>query len=84
MWWDREVTFGTGSALAVLWWVAAVGLLATGWVLGRWELGMAGLMCSAMGVSLLIIRDNAKTRSVVRAVAMAKDPQPPVRSLRSE
>lgn len=66
---DREFRIGACSAMVLLAWGTAVGLLATSGLTGIETLAAWGISCSGLGAALMVIRDNAKTRRVVRAVA---------------
>lgn len=77
---DREIRFGIGSAVMLLWWVTTFGLIAGSWRWSSVELGFAGAASSAMAAALMVIQDNAKTRRVVRALVR----ETPVRSVRGE
>lgn len=76
---DGEIRFGTGTAMVLVAWGTALGLLLASWLTDEWELGFAAVSCSGLGAALMVIRDNCRTRRVVRAVAREA---PAVRSLR--
>lgn len=72
--WDTEIRFCSwGTAAMLLSWAGAGGLLVAAWLTGQVGLGSAGLAFAVFGGALLVVRDNAKTRRVVRAVAMTHD-----------
>lgn len=66
---EREFNISPGAALAVLTWIAVVGLFAAGWLLGLEPLRELAVIAALVGSALTVLRDNAKTRRVVRAVA---------------
>lgn len=48
-------------------WAGTVSLILAGWVLDSDHLGLLGLAGSALAAALTIIRDNVRTRRMVRA-----------------
>lgn len=65
--WECGLNLSWGSALMWVAWAGAVTLVASGFRLDDANLGQAGLVCSALAASMTVIRDNAKTRRVVRS-----------------
>lgn len=66
--WDRDITFGLGSAAAFLAWIGGALCVAGAWCTERVELGAIGVFLAAAAAALTIMRDNAKTRRVIRAL----------------
>lgn len=62
-----DITFGT--LLLVLACTASPALIAAGWWLEHDGLGLLGVVAALAGGALAVMRDNAKTRRVVRHVA---------------
>lgn len=77
--WDIEISFGTLTLTGA--WMAAVALIGAGWWLGEPALGQLGIVSAAVGATLTVIRDNQRTRRVVRATH-AQTRAADVRSLR--
>jgi hypothetical protein len=78
---DGEIRVGTCTALVVVIWGISLGLLVASWATSQIELGFAGICTMMLGGCLIVIRDNDKTRRVIRAVA--REPQlSSVRSVR--
>lgn len=80
---EQEIRLGSWvSVLLVLTWSVTGALLISCILTDEWDLGFGALCCSALGAALLVIRDNCKTRRVIRA--MARELPATVRPLRSE
>lgn len=79
---DREIRFGSGTALVALFWGSALGLLLVCCATDDWDYGFAGVACSAMGAALMVIVDNCRTRRVVRGLALDLEARDQDRTLR--
>ena len=61
--WESGVSIGCLLMYAV--WGAAFGLIAAGWIVGL-ELQNLGLALSALAAALTVMRDNQRTRRMLR------------------
>jgi hypothetical protein len=69
--WEQGLSVSWGMVLMWFSWTSAwVGIVA-GWYFDEETLGQAGLMCSALAAAVTVMRDNAKTRRVIRASTRA-------------
>lgn len=62
--WESGVSMA--AVVMVTLWVGAFGIIATGWTLHMSSLGQMGLAISALAACLTIIRDNQRTRRMLR------------------
>lgn len=60
-------------------WGIALALVAVGWLIGHHSVGQVGMWFCGLAVALTVVRDNRKTRHVVRASVRIEDS---VRSVR--
>lgn len=63
---DLSVTVSKGFLLMVATWAAAVGLVVLAWLLHEGLIGHLGLIVGGMAASLTVMRDNQRTRRMLR------------------
>lgn len=64
--WESGFSISVGCMVMYLSWAAVVGLLVGGWVLGSPEAQNIGLGLAALAASLTVMRDNQRTRRMLR------------------
>lgn len=47
-------------------WTASGALITTGWLTSTPSIGQYGLMATAIGATMTVVRDNGRTRRIVR------------------
>ena len=70
--WESSVSAGCLVMYVV--WTAAFGLIVAGWLLGSLELQNLGLALSALAAALTVMRDNQRTRRMLRRPGEAVAP----------
>lgn len=67
--WEQGLSLAWGTVVMWAAWTISVGLVLVGWRIDEPSMGQTGIVFCAIGACLTVIRDNANTRRVVRAVA---------------
>lgn len=62
--WESGVSVGCIVMYGL--WAGAIVAVAAGWGLGVWEIGQAGIVFAALAAALTVIRDNQRTRRMLR------------------
>lgn len=67
--WEQGLSLTWGTFVGWVAWLVAAALVALGWLTDEPSMGQTGILFCGIAASMTVIRDNVKTRSVVRAVA---------------
>lgn len=64
--WESGFSISVGCLLMYVLWSAAIGFIGIGWLMHDAELQNVGLGLSALAAALTVMRDNQRTRRMLR------------------